>query len=305
MTLLIRNLLILSSFVGTANAEIIGFIEKVFPSNAGAKGNVLIKRNSAELKALEGDELQRFDRVIVKGRSTTVYLVIGGRSVTVGYKEASKDGYLVDISQASMADNLSSFILSLFNVSKENEIMISAATRTDKSCENNDLSIPAYAVSALSTRLVTGNRALFIPWKGGFAPFNVAVYSDNVKLIEKNVKKNRRVIIPAYSWKAGTYSLVVKDKCFNSANAESLTGWVDDDLTFVDPNDIPPVPTFLKVADMPDTRRRYLHARWLARQDGGMWTLEAIQIAARLANVFNQNIDGYAPAIRWLEKMKR
>jgi len=133
-------------------------------------------------------------------------------------------------------------------------------------CANVDTDYPVQfdmpILRAKKSYLTEGERSLFLTWRGGKAPFRVALdrVSDGTRLLDQTSGLRCETNLPTVSLKSGHYRLTVTD-----ANGNA---YVEDNLEVVPIRQRPAPPNLSTWLDQ---------VQWLAEQQEGVWRLEAIQ----------------------------
>jgi len=164
---------------------------------------------------------------------------------------------------------------------------ITAASRSrlpGAGCAGSDGPASLLGIAGQPARLVRGNRAIVVQWGGGLAPYSVAITRDGEERLAGPRTNGCAAVLPAAELAPGRYVIDLYDS--NKPEAAPTAIEVVGEL--------PAMPETLREAALDETARQLYYASWLQSLDGGVWALEAQQIA--------QAQDCHDPAVReWLE----
>jgi hypothetical protein len=157
---------------------------------------------------------------------------------------------------------------------------------TGKTDEPVQFNVPVF--SADQSQIVSGDRALFVSWRGGATPFVVRLSSaDNgIPLAEmSNIRDRCWVTLPRVDLKPGRYRVAVID----------AKGTTEEEAMLIAVSHMPDMPATLRDASLPDNERSLYYQTWLSATDGGRWAFEAMQHVATMDCK-------WAPVREWLER---
>jgi hypothetical protein len=126
-------------------------------------------------------------------------------------------------------------------------------------------------LAADSFKLASGQRRLFVTWRGGAQPFSVELSSFDSGTVVAHADRvaDCGAWLTAADLTPGRYRLVVTD----------ALGAPEDEGNIYVVDAAPAEPPALATANLPADARRLYYADWLATIDGGVWTFEAQQVA--------------------------
>lgn len=151
-------------------------------------------------------------------------------------------------------------------------------------CAGSDGPVTLIGIGGLPARLGGGNRNIVVQWAGGLAPYRVSIGKEGVEPVFAPATNGCSARLPASQLTPGRYAIELYDS--NKPEAVPTAVEVIDAL--------PAMPDALRDVALDQTARQLYYASWLKQVDGGVWALEAQQVA--LAQ------DCHDPAVReWLE----
>jgi len=234
----------------------------------------------------QGDVLQLLDT-----NATVEIILESGKRVVL--KNGSHQGNRFMITREAelgVSDRLMAFIRRVF---KPDAARRAIAAGRGVRCSNTDTDHPLqFSVPALASgtaNLAEGTRDLFIPWQGGLAPFEITLRNKvNGKTVaQASGHTGCEVAFEKLALLPGFYELRLQD----AKRSTQLVG----NIRVVDRKNLPSEPAELTQEQLPQDIRAYYYALWLAAEDNGAWTLEAIQQLSRP--------DAQSPtAQRWLNQ---
>ncbi len=120
-------------------------------------------------------------------------------------------------------------------------------------------------------KLASGQRRLFVTWRGGAQPFSVKLsnYDTGTVVAHADQVADCGAWLTAADLTPGRYRLAVTD----------ALGVPEDEGNIYVVDAAPAEPPALATANLPEEARRLYYANWLATIDGGVWTFEAQQVA--------------------------
>lgn len=191
----------------------------------------------------------------------------------------------VPCDQRGIAANLAAALRAMIRSTEQRKAKVAGLTR-----DIAPLALPALV--APQANLVAGGRALYVSWTGGVGPFSVQLLNaaEGREVASQANIERHWVRLPVAELAAGNYTLWVRNRA-----GYRVEGIREDGLAVVAPSALPAMPDVLKSAGLPDEARTLFYADYLAGQDDGRWTLEALQRVAALP--------GQSPAVRqWLHR---
>jgi len=125
--------------------------------------------------------------------------------------------------------------------------------------------------------IASGNRSLYVAWRGGVAPFSVEILRQGGKeiLVSQRNIAGHAVRLPQSVLATGQYTLVVEDAAGQGVREK--------ELHVVAARDLPPMPKTLVDARLPENDRALFYADVLVGSGDGRFTLEALQKAAAIS----------------------
>ncbi len=280
------------SAVEAKSGEAVAWIEAVHPKDALAGAKVVVLREGKAVSFPPPSymaPLYSGDLVRIDDAKAYLELCTETGRLRVTAKMAGKNGYRLGGQPTTVLNN---FAVWLGGLREAERVPIATYTRGGETGEG------LYPVILddpnVAFKLVSGGKTLHIRWKGGAPPFRVLLLKGDRVLGKADVPAGRVAALPAPNLVPGKYELVIKDKRGLTSGVDALRGNADvESLIVVVPDALPPVPRELAEVPLPDDVRQLLYADWLAHEEGGAWLLEALRIAATLAET-------YPPAQDWL-----
>jgi hypothetical protein len=131
--------------------------------------------------------------------------------------------------------------------------------------------------SADRSQIVSGKRALVIPWVGGVKPYKVVLKraATGDILADVKVESGHSVRLPEVDLQPGQYSVTV----FNTPIDGSQPGLEEQNLHAVTASELPAMPPPLKNAKLDPLEAKLLYAFYLEGYGDGRWAFEAFQLA--------------------------
>lgn len=131
--------------------------------------------------------------------------------------------------------------------------------------------------SAEKSYIVSGKRALVIPWVGGVLPYKVTLKraATGEVIANSEVKSGHSVRLPEVDLQPGQYSVTV----FNTPTDGGKPGLEEQNLYVVSPSELPAMPPPLKNAKLDPSEATLLYAFYLEGYGDGRWAFEAFQRA--------------------------
>ena len=200
--------------------------------------------------------------------------------------DAETPGLQLEIpcSERSIAASLAAALRAMIGGTEQRKQRVAALTR-----DIAPLALPALFVAPQSS-IAAGRRALYVAWTGGVGPYSVQVLraSDGREVVSRANIGAHSVVLPPADIEPGEYSLWVRNRA-----GYRIEGIREDGIVAVAPGAVPTMPEVLKASGLTDEARALFYADYLAVQDEGRWTLEALQRVAALP--------AQSPAVRqWL-----
>jgi hypothetical protein len=200
--------------------------------------------------------------------------------------DAETPGLQLEIpcSERSIAASLAAALRAMIGGAEQRKQRVAALTR-----DVAPLSLPAL-LAAPQTRIAAGRRALYVAWTGGVGPYSVQVLraGDGREVVSRSSIGAHSVVLPPADIEPGEYTLWVRNRA-----GHRVEGFREDGIVAVAPGAVPAMPEVLKTTGLTDEARALFYADYLAAQDEGRWTLEALQRVAALP--------AQSPAVRqWL-----
>jgi hypothetical protein len=142
--------------------------------------------------------------------------------------------------------------------------------------------LAAPVLDAQTNTLLAGQRAVFLRWVGGTAPFTVALQDSTGRVLASRTGlRTREVRLPSVRLQPGRHRLLI-----GQARGESVVGIAEDALEVAPAEHLPAAPPALVQAleqsGLPADARTIFRADQLASLEGGRWTLEAAQSVAAI-----------------------
>lgn len=272
-----------------ASVPIVAYVDHVYPAGARLEDVVRINRGGQDVKlSLRSSDLAAGDAIYIKqiGAAITIRLLATNELLLVqGDAVKLKSGepvYTVPRSAMPglMGNTLAWFVGVVAGADYSRDTPATTRGLGDacynvegKTDEPTRFAIPA--LFANTSDLAPGNRALYIAWRGGAAPFSISLFeikTSRVVAERKDILNACAARLPPAALASGRYRLTLTD-----ANGASE---VEDNL---DVGSEPPgIPTELARARIPESARKIYYATWLASQDSGRWVFEAQQIVSEM-----------------------
>ena len=199
--------------------------------------------------------------------------------------DADSPGRQIEVpcDQRGVAADLATAIRAMLRGIEQRKVRVAALTR-----DISPLLVPALA--GPQANLVAGKRALYVAWTGGAGPFSVQLSSaaEGRDVLSRSSIEGHSVRLPAADLAPGQYTLRVRNRA-----GHRVEGIREDGVFVVAENALPVLPDVLKDPALSEEARVLFYADYLAAQDDGRWTLEALQ---RVAALPGQS----APVRQWL-----
>jgi hypothetical protein len=283
----------------------VAVIEEHFPANAGLADLVIIKRHGETLSIISDSvDLMTGDEIFVKRRDAAIAVRMLADNTLIPVRKSAQpsqgDNADLTIKPAVLA-GLHGGPLTLFkrillgpdNTRSDSGVAGSRAIPSStcyneggKTNEPIPFRIPI--LTASSSMIASGRRALFVSWLGGVPPFSVTLSVAETGKVVVNAPAIRNACatyLPPTDLAPGHYRLTLTDA--NHFREQ------EDELYVADSS--PSAPSELREADLPDDARQIYTATWLAVLERGKWAFEAQQRVA--------SMDCRSPAVQdWLEK---
>ena len=178
----------------------------------------------------------------------------------------------VPCDQRGIAAEVAAAIRAMLRSIEQRKVRVAALTR-----DISPLLVPALA--GPQANLVAGKRALYLAWTGGAGPFSVQVTAgaDGREVVSRANIDAHSVRLPVADFAPGQYTLRVRNRA-----GHRVEGIREDGLFVVADDALPPLPDALKDVTLNEEGRTLFYADYLAVQDDGRWTLEALQRVAAL-----------------------
>lgn len=275
-----------------AATPVVAFVERIYPANAPLSTVVRIRRDGRDV-ALSGigADLVGGDEVYLKrpGVAITVRMLTTSRQVTVQWKEGQSGKGKPDFTLARSGpgglygESLALIKAALMGPDQGASRSVIAGSRgneDDEACANagGETNSPAtFRIPALTTDvsyLAPGSRPLFVSWRGGAAPFSIALMNSESGALLASAAgiQGCSSRLASVDLKPGRYQLSIND-----ANGVSLQ-----EENLVVASVAPELPRALATASLTGDARTLYLATWLAAQDEGRWRFEAVQRVASL-----------------------
>lgn len=200
--------------------------------------------------------------------------------------DAETPGLQLEIpcNERSIAASLAAALRAMIGGAEQRKQRVAALTR-----DIAPLALPALFVAPQSS-IAAGRRALYVAWTGGAGPYSIQLLraSDGREVVSRANIGTHSVLLPPADIEPGAYTLWVRNRA-----GYRIEGIREDGIVAVAPGAVPAMPEVLKASGLTDEARALFYADYLAAQDEGRWTLEALQRVAALPS--------QSPAVRqWL-----
>ncbi len=200
--------------------------------------------------------------------------------------DAETPGLQLEIpcSERSIAASLAAALRAMIGSAQQRKQRVGALTR-----DIAPLALPALFAAPQSS-IAAGRRTLYVAWTGGAGPYSIQLLrtSDGREVVSRANISAHSVLLPPADIEPGEYTLWVRNRA-----GYRIEGIREDGIVAVAPGAVPAMPEVLKAAGLTDEARALFYADYLAAQDDGRWTLEALQRVAALPS--------QSPAVRqWL-----
>ncbi|MDO6415837.1 hypothetical protein Q4F19_15705 [Sphingomonas sp. BIUV-7] len=130
------------------------------------------------------------------------------------------------------------------------------------------------ALSAFENDFQRGQRSMLIAWRGGVEPFAIRIQDEHRDVLSevKDIRGRCAVVMPSANYAAGSYTVTATDG--NRTNVVVAGVHAAEQA--------PSAPREIAAANFPPDVATIYFASWLAAQNDGAWTWEAVQRVAAL-----------------------
>ena len=293
-----------TSVLARVGGGAVASVEFIAPGNRTLSEVALIERAGHPIsdKEVMAAGLKSGDRIVVKDQESVVLVhYLATARIVVVRKNANNQSRYYEITApdvpglngplfkvfadafSKMRNQVEGFVQS---TQQDNRQYALAATRSvampppDIVCpnpagkSNEPIRFRVPALNPYVNRLITGDRALFLEWRGGVEPYSISLSDSKRKIIVRldNVRNTCSITLPAKMLEVGDMYLNFRDG--NNARVS------------VQPIDVvaeaPPAPPGLVTAKLPADARTLYYATWLTTQNDGVWAFEAMQMVRAL-----------------------
>ena len=200
--------------------------------------------------------------------------------------DAETPGLQLEIpcNERSIAASLAAALRAMIGGTEQRKQRVAALTR-----DIAPLTLPAL-LTAPQSSIAAGRRALYVAWTGGVGPYSVQLLraGDGREVVSRANIGAHSVLLPPADIEPGEYTLWVRNR-----SGYRIEGIREDGIVAVAQSVVPTMPDVLRAGGLTDEARTLFYADFLAAQDEGRWTLEALQRVAALP--------AQSPAVRqWL-----
>jgi hypothetical protein len=283
-----------------ASEAYIAFIERTVPETKNPGDMVRVSRHGRNIAVSGSADLQPGDRIYVRRPGTLIMVrMLANSEVHTVQKSPGKSGadepdWIVPA--PSVPGLMGSALAWLKGVlSSADQSGVNPALAASRSTgfaaggqsgqnpcfnasgqSNEPLQFDVPALEPATSNITSGDRAIFVSWRGGAPPFSLSLTDAGTGI-------------------ATAPQLVVSDSCaarFSSARLSSpgrLRFTITDanrstlrDADIYVGGDLPPMPAALESAGLPPDAKELYYDTWLASQDGGKWAFEAQQRVAAM-----------------------
>ncbi|MDN7177050.1 hypothetical protein M0D69_03265 [Caballeronia sp. SEWSISQ10-4 2] len=289
-----------------AAAEPVAYIEHVYPNSLKIRDVVRIKRDGQWVNvANDSVPLYPDDQIYVSDSNGVVTLryiadnlVEGARSHSHGASDASPDYVVRRPALSGLPHALGAWFEAQLKGADQSEngltLTASKGAFDQQTCYNTGgktdeptkFDVPIFAAD--QSEILSGDRALFVAWHGGAAPFVVRLSPvDNGTPVAEisNIQSRCSVTLPRTHLFPGRYRLSVVD----------ANGTAETETSLIAVTQVPGMPATLESASLPDNERALYYQTWLSATDRGRWAFEAMQNVAAMDCK-------WAPAKEWLAR---
>lgn len=245
----------------------VGIIVSVVPQpNKQSALRVILKSAGVERFVGEGELVAEGDEIIVADRDATV--TISQRGASLAICKSEQELCRATVPKSPVLGPIGRFYDSVLRITVR--MTTSGTTASTLSSRQAEISTLSTNLSAAEPqRLSTGERSLWLSWRGGRAPFRTIFAMSSGNSVEQT-SLIREVTLPAARIGKGAGIILVED-----AAGEKIL------INIKGLDTLPKPPDFARAAPSPDLEA-FLRAGWLSQQDGGALTLEAAQRLAPL-----------------------
>lgn len=279
-------ILLASSFCASVPAqpgEVAGWVEPD-PKTQSVPGAAFRLERAGKAIAYPEVGLQACDRLKLLDEKAVVRIRLASNLRM--QLDAETPGLQIEIpcSERSIAAGLAAALRAMIGGAEQRKQRVGALTR-----DIAPLALPALLVASQSG-IAAGRRALYVAWTGGVGPYSVQLLraGDGREVASRANIGAHSVLLPLADIEPGAYTLWVRNRA-----GYRIEGIREDGIVAVPPGAVPAMPEVLKAGGLTDEARALFYADYLAAQDEGRWTLEALQRVAALP--------AQSPAVRqWL-----
>ena len=271
-TLLLAAMLFTASV--SAQTRVAGWIDT---SPAGATGQpsappVRIIRGAAEMAYDTGAGLRSCDRLKLTDPNAVVKITLSNKERL--RLDAETRELMLPCDPTGVTQQLAAFLRAIWGSGETRRInAVAASSRTGS--RTRPPIIPALVGDR--SEIAGGERAVFLAWSGGDAPFSIRIErnGDDAPIAALQNVSTRSATLPSARFAPGRYVLVITD-----GRGRVLR---DEQLHVVDARTVPPFPPELDAAAIAEDAKRLYYADFLAGYGDGRFCLEALQQAASIS----------------------
>lgn len=264
-----------TAVVPESAAQGIGYVEKI----VGELKEIRIERDGQLLAPALLLPLQAGDRVTALASGSELYAQVGKRRVVVTVRNSPYHVPAVD-APPGFITRLRSTLVSVGARLTTQYVRSSSPVSTSSRGREGPLSMPL--IEDGISRISSNRAALALAWDGGTGPFHVQVLGPEGQQWAGADSDGWRARLPLSSGRlpSGTIHIVVQDRTGDTVRRS---------VSVVSPESIPAGSAALSTQDLPPDLQQLLAADSLLQAHRKIWTFEAYQDVASLA-------DSYEPA---------
>ena len=244
---------------------------------AGAAGQpsappVRITRSGAEIAYDAGDGLRSCDRLKLIDATAVVRITLSNKERL--RLDAERRELTLPCDPTGVTQQLAAFLRAIWGSGETRRINATAASSRTGSRTRPPI-IPALVGDR--SEIAGGERALYLAWSGGDAPFSIRIerHGDDASIAALQNVSTRSATLPSVHFAPGRYVVVITD-----GRGRVLR---DEQLHVVDAQSVPPFPPDLDGAAIAKDAKRLYYADFLAGYGDGRFCLEALQQAASIS----------------------
>lgn len=251
----------------------VGYVEQL----VGPISEIHIERDGTPVALALLLPLQTGDRVTVNGAGNELHMRLGTRPQVITAANSPFQIPEIEVPPGFLT-RLGSTLVAVGKRLTTQYVHSSVPVSTSSRGKDGPLTI-ALVEDGISR--ISPNRAdLFIAWDGGTAPYVVRIrgkMNGDIARQEVGDSTRARLTLPSGGIQTGTIQIVVQDS--KGATTRKT-------FDVVSPSALPTTPTELTMSDLPSELRAVLLADSLLQTNRRMWKLEAYQLIAPFADVF-------------------